>query len=210
MSSILSGQVFKDTAEALAEVVRFLAARGWTPATSSNFSTRIPSVDEGFAISKSGRDKYAFSADDVMLVDFEGKTLAPEGARPSAETLLHVEAYEDSAVGAVLHTHSVNATVLSMQRRDELVLEGFELLKGIAGHTTHETRIVLPIFPNTQDIAVLADSVRAYRREHGEIHGYLIAGHGLYAWGSDLAEARRHIETYEFLFECIFKMNGGS
>lgn len=210
MHPILGQDAFAQTATSLANVVRFLAARGWTPATSSNFSVRIPGFEEGFAISKSGRDKYAFSADDVMVVDYQGQCLAPEGARPSAETLLHVEAYDDAAIGAVLHTHSVNATVLSLQHERELVLEGFELLKGIAGHHTHETRIVLPIFPNTQDIAALAEDVRAYRRDKGPIHGYLIAGHGLYAWGKDLMEARRHIESYEFLFECMFKMNGGT
>ena len=34
-------------------------------------------------------------------------------------------------------------------------------------------------------------------------HGFLLSGHGLYTWGRDLAEARRHIEIFEFLFECV-------
>jgi methylthioribulose-1-phosphate dehydratase len=36
----------------------------------------------------------------------------------------------------------------------------------------------------------------------GPLSGYLIAGHGLYAWGRDLAEARRHLEAFEFMLAC--------
>jgi methylthioribulose-1-phosphate dehydratase len=34
-------------------------------------------------------------------------------------------------------------------------------------------------------------------------HGFLLSRHGLYTWGRDLAEARRHVEIFEFLFECV-------
>ena len=34
------------------------------------------------------------------------------------------------------------------------------------------------------------------------LHGYLIDGHGIYAWGRDMAEARRHLEAFEFLLGC--------
>jgi methylthioribulose-1-phosphate dehydratase len=37
----------------------------------------------------------------------------------------------------------------------------------------------------------------------GVMHGFLLAKHGLYTWGRDLAEARRHIEIHEFLFEVV-------
>ena len=36
----------------------------------------------------------------------------------------------------------------------------------------------------------------------GPLWGYLIDGHGLYAWGRDMAEARRHLEAFEFLLGC--------
>ncbi|MET1163044.1 MAG: class II aldolase/adducin family protein, partial [Pseudoxanthomonas sp.] len=35
---------------------------------------------------------------------------------------------------------------------------------------------------------------------------YLIDGHGLYAWGRDMAEARRHLEAFEFLFHCELEL----
>lgn len=207
MDELLSLDAFQKSASQLAGVVRFLAAQGWTPATSSNFSTRIPGVDGKVAISKSGRDKYAFSADDVMVVDMQGQAIAPEGARPSAETLLHTLLYEDAGIGSVLHTHSLAATVLTMSNSSpELVVEGFELLKGLAGVKTHEHREVVPVFDNDQDMLRLSKLVRAHWQEHPEMHGFLIRGHGLYTWGANLAEARRHIETFEFLFACILRM----
>lgn len=206
-TSPLQGPAFTKAAEALSKTVRFLAARGWTPATSSNFSTRLP--DQRVAISRSGVDKFAFAPKDVMIVDLEGKAVAPKDARPSAETLLHTLLYKRfEDVGAVLHTHSVNGTVLSMHAGGGVPLSDFELLKGLRGVDTHQTSIVVPVFPNSQNMEELAAEVSAWMDMHPDDvhHGFLIQGHGLYAWGRDLDEARRHVETFEFLFECVMKM----
>jgi methylthioribulose-1-phosphate dehydratase len=43
---------------------------------------------------------------------------------------------------------------------------------------------------------------------HPDAHGFLIRRHGLYTWGQDLAEAKRHLETLEFLFEAIERKRG--
>jgi len=204
-AQILNRQVVLKAANDLTDVVRFLAMRGWAPATSSNFSVRLPVVDR-IAISKSGVDKYAFSTHDVMVINRQGQPVAPKNAKPSAETLLHTVLYEHAEIGAVLHTHSVNATVLSMTAQDRIEIEGFELLKGLSGNQTHDLLETVPVFANTQDMVALSSLVRA-RMKHGPaMHGFLIASHGLYTWGRDLAEARRHVETFEFLFECLLKM----
>jgi methylthioribulose-1-phosphate dehydratase len=110
----------------------------------------------------------------------------------------------DASVGAVLHTHSVNATVLSKRYEAEacLHLEDYEILKAFAGTDTHNTRFSMPIFPNTQNMIDLSQQVNTYLDQNPVIHGYLIAGHGLYTWGKSLAETRRHVEACEFLFEC--------
>ena len=203
-TKILTDPVFQENARDLARTVRFLAERGWAPATSSNFSVRLPFPNR-IAISRSGVDKYQFGVEDVMVIDNAGKAVAPADAGPSAETLLHTLLYKhDPAVGAVLHTHSVKGTVLSMQVRDSLEISGFEILKGLAGNTSHNMTEVVPIVPNSQDMKQLADKVRD--RLKPRTHGFLIAGHGLYTWGQTLAEARRHIETFEFLFDCLLNM----
>ena len=184
---------------------RELAALGWTPATSSNFSRRLD--DRHAAITVSGRDKGRLTRDDIMVVDFAGRPVGTD-RRPSAETLLHTQLYRRFAeVGCVLHTHSRVQTVASrlFAGDGQVRLEGYELLKAFHGNTTHETEIALPVLPNSQDMPALARRVDALLDERC-MWGYLIDGHGLYAWGSDMAEARRHLEAFDFLLDCELEL----
>ena len=89
-----------------------------------------------------------------------------------------------------------------MAAGENIELAGFELLKAFSGIETHETSIIIPVFPNTQDIDQLAVDVDAHMERHGSGVGYLIQGHGMYTWGSDLQEALQHIEALEFLLDC--------
>lgn len=186
-------------AREIADAGRDLGARGWTPATSSNFSRRY---DESHAaVTVSGRDKGNLGIADVMLVDLAGNAVATD-ARPSAETLLHVQIYRrDPTVGAVLHTHSHNQTVASRLYAAQGLIRfsGFELQKAITGYTTHESELDLPVFPNTQDMPELVGRIDTWLDAGKPLHGYLIDGHGIYTWGRTMAEARRHLEAFEFL-----------
>ena len=182
-----------------------LARAGWTPATSSNFSERLD--ERHAAITVSGRDKGRLTPEDIMVVDFDGRPVATD-LRPSAETLLHTRLYRRFAeVGCVLHTHSPVQTIASRlyAAQGRVHLQGYELLKALHGNTTHETAIDLPVFPNTQDMTVLAAQVDALLDKQ-PMWGYLIDGHGLYAWGRDMAEARRHLEAFEFLLHCELEL----
>jgi len=182
-----------------------LARAGWTPATSSNFSERLD--DRHAAITVSGRDKGRLTPDDIMVVDFDGRPVAT-ALRPSAETLLHTRLYRRFAeVGCVLHTHSPVQTITSRlyAAQGHVRLQGYELLKALHGNTTHDTALDLPVFPNTQDMTVLAAQVDALLDKQ-PMWGYLIDGHGLYAWGRDMAEARRHLEAFEFLLHCELEL----
>jgi methylthioribulose-1-phosphate dehydratase len=137
-------------------------------------------------------------------VDANGSVVAGQG-RASAETLLHLAIVEVTGAGAVLHTHSQAGTLLSQHYGppegglSHLVLEDLEMLKGLAGISTHATTVAVPILANDQNLAGL--SARARPHLPAAPHGLLIAGHGLYAWGKDLIEARRHLEIHEFLLE---------
>ena len=101
--------------------------------------------------------------DDVLATDLSGNSLEP-GKKPSAETLLHTQLYSwRPEIGAVLHTHSVNATVLSrLTPEDFIEFEDYELQKAFSGVSTHESRVRVPIFDNDQDIARLAAKVPTY------------------------------------------------
>jgi methylthioribulose-1-phosphate dehydratase len=189
------------TAQELLEAIRFFAAKGWCPATSTNHSARL--TGGGFLISRSGVDKSVFTATDLVVIDQLGQLVhpAPE-VKPSAETEIHTALYARFPhVHCVLHTHSRLGTWLSRAHVTERAIrfEGWEILKGLAGNGTHEMVETLPIVPNSQhmpDILAGLDSAWAARP-----HGFLIAGHGLYTWGASVAEAKRHVETWEFLFE---------
>src|SRR5690606_32818852 len=181
--------------------VRELAQQGWTPATSSNFSRRLD--DRHAAITVSGRDKGKLKEADIMVVDLDGHAVGSDH-RPSAETLLHTQLYRRFVdVGCILHTHSRNQTVASrlFAGAGHVRLEGYELLKAFRGNETHETAVDVPVLPNSQHMPTLAAQVDALL-DRGPMWGYLIDGHGLYAWGRDMAEARRHLEAFEFLLGC--------
>ena len=180
--------VLRKRAESIISNVRELAQLGWTPATSSNFSLRLDGAHA--AITVSGRDKGRLVEDDIMVVDFDGRDVG-RPLRPSAETLLHTQLYRRfPEVGCVLHTHSLVQTVASRlyAGAGHIRLEGYELLKAFEGNSTHEMAI-----------DVLAAQVDALL-DRQPLWGYLIDGHGLYAWGRTMAEARRHLEAFEFLF----------
>lgn len=196
-----------DAIDSLRAIGEEFHRKGWSLGTSSNYSVvlRDAPVLE-LLVTASGKDKGRLGRNDFVRVGRDGKPTLPNQPKSSAETLLHcVVAEELSSVGAILHTHSVWSTLLSDLYFDNgaVVLEGYEMLKGLAGVTTHETTFRFEIFENNQDIPALAEQVRKrLRGERPLTHGYLIRKHGLYTWGIDLAEARRHIEILEFLLEC--------
>ena len=165
-------------------------------------------IDERHAaITVSGRDKGKLTDADIMVVDVDGNAVATE-QKSSAETLLHTQLYKRfPEIGCVLHTHSLTQTVASRLYAGpgHVHLEGYELLKAFTGNTTHDTVVELPVLPNTQDMHTLAAQVDALLDQR-DMWGYLIDGHGLYAWGRDMAEARRHLEAFEFLLGCELEL----
>jgi methylthioribulose-1-phosphate dehydratase len=202
LPSSVSPELFAERADAIAAAARELALAGWTPATSSNFSMRIDA--DLAAITISGRDKGKLGRADIMLIDMQGKAVGTD-ARPSAETELHTQIYRRFPdVNVVLHTHSRTQSVASrLFAKDGVVrLAGWELQKAIAGQTTHDAELNIPVFPNTQHMPELVAQVDAWIDAGKPLHAYLIDGHGIYTWGRDMAETRRHLEALEFLLGC--------
>lgn len=196
-------------AEQLVRLILWINSRGWSPATSTNYSFRNGDNPLSIAISQSGIDKSEFSIENLMLIDENGVSLPNfSHLKSSAETFLHTVLYQENAdVNVILHTHSVYGTILSQHflSKGELLLSGYEVLKGIGNNKTHEVTVAMPIFPNTQDISTLSEDFRQRYRAEPEMQGYLIAGHGLYTWGKTFAEAKRQLEVFEFLLECEYR-----
>lgn len=195
-------------AKELLEAITFFNQKGWSPATSTNYSVRSTNPEE-FIISRSGVDKSKFRLEDLILINPKGEVLAPfnkPGIKSSAETEIHTTLYKKfPEINCVLHTHSVLGTSLSniLLGSGEIIFEGLEILKGLEGNATHDLSESLPIVPNSQVMSEIMANIESHLTAPMKIHGFLIAGHGLYTWGKDIATAKRHIETYEFLFECF-------
>mgnify|MGYP003630193286 CR=1 FL=1 len=194
-----SAAEFRQAARSITAVSHRLYQHGWSPATSSNYSQRL---DESHcAVTVSGKDKGLLSEADIMVVNLNGEPVST--GKPSAETALHTQLYRHHKnCGAVLHTHSLASTVLTMHwpNSSELILSGYELLKAFAGIESHDYDMVIPIFANTQDIDQLALDVDAAMSNGRISHAYLIRGHGVYTWAEDMSACYRQLEALEFLF----------
>jgi methylthioribulose-1-phosphate dehydratase len=188
--------------EILVEIGRNFYSRGWVLGTSGNFSAVTKRDPLRLAITASGVDKGNLTRSQILEIDAEGKMIAGQG-KPSDETRLHLTVVRERGANAVLHTHSVWSTILSMRRGGSLELEGYEMLKGLSGVRTHEHVERLPIIENSQDMSALSQTLAETLNHYPQAHGFLVRGHGLYTWGESLSEARRHVEIFEFLLEVI-------
>ena len=195
---------FAGVASQLCALGRACHTRGWVPATSGNFSAVVARDPLRLAITPSGADKGALAPSDILEIDGDGRVLRGS-AKPSAETAVHLAVVRATGAGAVAHTHSLWAALLSNAHAGKGALEitGFELLKGLAGVTTHAHRESVPIVENTQDWEPAAPELEAMLAKHPQAHAFLIRGHGLYTWGRDVGEAQRHVEALEFLLEAV-------
>ncbi|HVG21367.1 MAG TPA: methylthioribulose 1-phosphate dehydratase [Blastocatellia bacterium] len=195
---------FSGLAVMLSELGRGFYSRGWALGTSGNFSAVSSREPLRLAITSSGIDKGKLAPGDILEVD-EGGQVVQGAGRPSAETLLHLAVVKLTGAGAVLHTHSVWSNILSDAHMGEggIHIEGYEMLKGLDGVTTHEHSEWLPVVENSQDMRALARSSEEMLNQRPRPHGFLVRRHGLYTWGRDLAEAKRHVEILEFLLEVL-------
>ncbi len=195
---------------ALIDIAHLFYQKNWSLATSSNYSQVVSKEPLNLLITASGKDKQYLGFEDFVLVDDKGNLFADQdpAQKQSSETLLHVTLASQPGVAAVLHTHSVASTILSKKHCDKGFLEfqGYEMIKALnleGEFVTHESCVRLPIFENTQDMTLLSKKVKESYSKLPK--GFLVAGHGLYAWGQSLSEAKRHVEAFEFLFEVLLK-----
>jgi methylthioribulose-1-phosphate dehydratase len=200
-----SNPPFPAVARDLAAIGRRFYQRGWVLGTSGNFSAVLSPSPLTLAITASSVHKGTLRPGHLLRVDARGAVVGKQRMGPSAETLLHLEIVRRRGARAVLHTHSVWSTMLSdlHARRGGLEIEGYEMLKGLVGVPTHEHREWIPIVENDQNMERLAHSVGDALDRNDAAHALLLRRHGLYTWGASLAEAERHVEILEFLFETL-------
>lgn len=183
------------------------AARGWFPGTGGNLSVRVGEYvpDEFyFAFTSSGKDKSPYTPEDFLFVNAAGEPCETTGLKPGADTLIHAKIYRMTGCGAIFHVHTVFNNVLSEYYGDEgfVPAQGIELIKGL-GIWEENAAIRVPIVPNYADIPSIAKLIPGVL--DSRIPGILLRGHGIYAWGKNAFEAKRHLEAFEFIFEVLYR-----
>ncbi|CAH1196046.1 Methylthioribulose-1-phosphate dehydratase [Paenibacillus plantiphilus] len=191
----------------LREVKGLFASRGWFAGTSGNLSIRVGDYSPDrfdFAITASGKDKSLSTPEDFLFVDQEGKPSEATRLKPSAETLIHCEIYRLTGCGAIFHTHTVYNNIVSelFWERKSIPVDGVELIKAF-NIWEEEAHIDIPIVSNFAHIPSIVPEVT--ERLNPAIPGIMLRKHGIYAWGANAFEAKRHLEAFEFLFEYVYK-----
>jgi methylthioribulose-1-phosphate dehydratase len=173
--------------------------------TSGNFSALLARKPLRLCITASGNEKGNLEETNFLEIDENAEIFQGFG-KPSAETMVHLTIYRHlPKARSILHTHSVWGTILSdvYFEQGTINIEGYEMLKGLSGVETHEHTEHVPIVENSQDYIALSHVIENVLRENQGIHGIYLRRHGLYTWGETVAEAKRHVEIFEFLFEVL-------
>jgi methylthioribulose-1-phosphate dehydratase len=192
-------------ADELARAGKEFYRRGWVLGTSGNFSVLLARKPLRICITASGNEKGNLEETHFLELDDDAEILEGFG-RPSAETMLHLTIYRLlPKARSILHTHSVWGTILSdvCFQDGSIVIEGYEMLKGLSGVKTHTHKESVPIIENSQDYIALSHVIDTVIKENKGLHGIYLRRHGLYTWGENVAEAKRHVEIFEFLFEVL-------
>ena len=175
----------------LTEATREMYRRGLVGAYSGNTSLRLSgSGAEGLLlVTPTHHPYYRMQPDELVVVDLDGNPVSKGGMRPSSETQLHLEIYRNrSDVRAVVHTHSIYASVAAVVGRDIPPLID-EMLLTIGG----PVKVSKYAFPGTQDLAEEAYAALADR------NAALLRNHGVVGVGPDIWEALEVCDLVERL-----------
>ena len=190
----------------IAQVIRNYNSKGWSPATSTNYSFK--DEKNQIWVSRSGIDKSEFKGEDFIKINLKGEAIEEYvNLKPSAETLIHCFIYKMfPETKVILHSHGINPVVISSLEKTEVSFEGYEIQKGFEGQKTHLNKITIPILDNSQEMSFFEKEL-VYKQAQITNHCFIIRKHGTYAWGKSLFEAKRHLETLDYLCECKLKTN---
>jgi methylthioribulose-1-phosphate dehydratase len=192
-----------DTRSLICELCRQFYAQGWVSGTGGGISIR---EGDRVYMAPSGVQKERLQPEDLFELDVEGNVLAAPTGSLSACAPLFFNAFRIREAGAVMHSHSMNALLATLISGDELRATHLEMMKGIRGHGFYD-ELVVPIIDNTAHEHELADSMAEAMRAYPKSFAVLVRRHGVYVWGEDWVEAKRHAECYDYVFEAAVRMH---
>jgi len=185
-------------AQLLAQTTRQLYDLGWMRGTSGNVSVVAHEDPRRILVSASGIAKHATQPEHAVMTDDRGVAIADQSHAPSAEAPVHAAIVDEAGASAVVHVHAM-ASVLAAERWPTgVVLRGVEQMKGL-GLSAEGEQFTVPVVANSQDMAVLSESIR--RALDPRVPMVLVADHGMYVWGSSLTDAANRTESADWLLQ---------
>ena len=170
---------------AVIETALAMSRCGLSPGRSGNVSCRF---GDGMLITPTGMAYEDIRPRDIVFVDAKGEVPAKKSRKPSSEWRFHLAAYQArSDANAVVHTHSLNATVLACAHKP---IPAFHYMVAIAGGSD------IPLVP--YDTFGTKELARHVAKGLFHRNACLMANHGQIAIGASLAgalELAREVET---------------
>ena len=152
-----------------------------------------------FAIKPSGVPYENLKADDIVIVDFDGKTI--EGIlRPSSDTKTHALLYKHwEKIGAIVHTHSTYATAWAQVQRDIPIFG--------TTHADYNT-VDIPCTAPMSDEMIKGDyeletgfqiinCFKEKKLSYEEVEMILVGSHAPFTWGKNAEKAVHNAAVLE-------------
>ena len=153
--------------------------------------------EEGFLISPSGISNDSLKSEHIVLMKMDGTLVNPKKLQPSSEWLFHRDIFTSRKdVNAVVHTHSVYASALSVLGA---AIPQFHYMIAVTGGK--EIPCAQYAMFGTQE---LSDNIL---KSLGKQKACLMSNHGLITVGTDLKEAVDIAEEVEHLSKMYVKAN---
>jgi L-fuculose-phosphate aldolase len=174
---------------AVVDCARRMVSDGLVIGTAGNVSARD---GDKIVITPSGRRFDAVRPEELCVVGLAGQPLDLP-LRPSSEVPMHLAAYQQTAAGAVVHTHSMFATAVATSCPE---LPAIHYTIGFLGGPV---RVVPYATFGTRE---LADGLRAALADR---HVALLQNHGAVAVGRDVEQAYERARLLEWLAQLYYR-----
>ncbi len=196
----------KDKKEIICYLLKEFYKLGWCTGSGGGISIR--ESESTIWIAPSGVHKEFVQPDDLFLMNLKGEVVTSPGnekLKCSECTPLFLQAYQIRNAGAVLHSHSIYAVLITKLFDTEFQCIDLEMIKGIQDHKNTEWCRV-PIISNTEFESELAESLKNAILAYPRSHAVLVRNHGIYVWGPTWEKAKIQVECYEYLFKAVLEM----
>ncbi|KAF7989761.1 hypothetical protein HCN44_008435 [Aphidius gifuensis] len=195
------------------ELCRQFYHLGWVTGTGGGIS--IKHGDEIY-IAPSGVQKERIKPEDMFVQDIDGNDISSpppdKKFKKSQCTPLFMCAYNARNAGAVIHTHSKFAVMVTLLwPGNEFKVTHLEMIKGIRNQQLNRSyrfdeELIVPIIENTPFEEDLKDRMADVIKKYPQTCAILVRRHGVYVWGDNWQQAKTMTECYDYLFDIAVQM----